>query len=247
MESIESQCYKLKKMIQNSKNTVFFGGAGISVDSGIPDYRTIGFDLDSYIPPSQILNLFVLNNRPDLFYKYLKDKNLLNLNLIPNKSHYWLTELEKKGLLNCIITQNIDGFHTAANSKDVIEVHGSLDRFYCLDCKKKYSKKYVAMFTGSFPLCSCGGLIRPDIVLYNEHVPKNIESKAIEVISKADLIIVGGTSLNVFPVTGYIFNNFRGRFAVIINKSKTAFDKKFSLSINHEFKELLPYLDLPGN
>jgi NAD-dependent deacetylase len=243
VENIEFQCYKLKKMIENSKNTVFFGGAGISVDSGIPDYRSISFDLDNYISPSQILNSFVLYNHPDIFYKYLRDKNLLNLNLVPNKTHYWLAELESNGLLNSIITQNIDGFHTAANSQNVIEVHGSLDRFYCVDCKKNYSKKNISTITGYYPVCDCGGLIRPDIVLYNEPIAKEVETKSIEAIAKSDLIIVGGTSLNVFPVTGYIFNNFRGRSAVIINKSKTAFDKKFSLSINYEFKELLPYLD----
>ena len=227
--------------IKESKNIVFFGGAGVSTESGLKDFRSVdGLYNEKYdYPPEEILSHSFFINKTEEFYKFYKDK-LNTHGFHPNITHEVLKKLEDIGKLKCIITQNIDGFHGCAGSSNVLELHGSIKRNYCMDCHKFYDDKYV-FNSKDIPKCSCGGIIKPDVVLYEEPLNEEVTYKAIKAISEADLLIIAGTSLNVYPAAGFI-NYFRGKNIVLINRDKTAYDSICNLvihdSLGKVFKEI---------
>lgn len=221
----------LIKYIKESNSIVFFGGAGVSTESGLKDFRSKdGLYNEKYdYPPEEILSHhFFLNNTLE-FYKFYKDK-LDTRNYKPNITHEVLALMEKKNKLDCVITQNIDGFHTDAGSKKVFELHGSIKRNYCMNCHKFYDDTYVFNSTG-IPKCSCGGIIKPDVVLYEEGLDEDTIKSSIKAIANCDLLIIGGTSLNVYPAAGFI-NYFRGKHLVLINRDKTNYDSMCDLVIH---------------
>ena len=221
----------LKKLIEESNNIVFFGGAGVSTESGIPDFRSKdGLYNQKYkYPPEKILSYTFFINNTDEFYEFYKSK-MNSLNYEPNITHRKLTKLEQNGKLKAIVTQNIDGLHQKANSNNVLELHGSVLRNYCMKCNKFYGPEYIFNSTG-VPKCECGGIIKPDVVLYEEGLDNNIMMKSINAIRNADLMIVAGTSLTVQPASGLI-NYFKGKNLVLINKDSTPYDKIANLVIN---------------
>ena len=221
---------RLAKIITDSSNTVFFGGAGVSTESGLKDFRSKdGLYNEKYkYPPEEILSHHFFLEHPEEFYKFYKDK-LNSLNYKPNIAHNVLAILENKGLVNTIITQNIDGFHQMAGSKNVIELHGSVLRNHCMKCNKFYDAKKV-FFTESIPKCNCGGIIKPDVVLYEEQLNEIDLITAIEKVKEAEVLIIGGTSLNVYPAAGLI-NYFKGNHLILINKEKTPYDTRCDLVI----------------
>ena len=221
----------LIKYIKESKSIVFFGGAGVSTESGLKDFRSKdGLYNEKYdYPPEEILSHSFFIEKTEEFYKFYKDK-LDTRNFKPNVTHEVLSLLEKKNKLDCVITQNIDGFHTDAGSKKVYELHGSIKRNYCMDCHKFYDDKYVFESTG-IPKCSCGGIIKPDVVLYEEGLDEDTINNSIRAIASCDLLIIGGTSLNVYPAAGFI-NYFRGKHMVLINRDITQYDHLCDLVIH---------------
>ena len=221
----------LIKWIKESNSIVFFGGAGVSTESGLKDFRSKdGLYNEKYdYPPEEILSHhFFLNNTLE-FYKFYRDK-LDTRNFKPNITHEVLALMEKKNKLDCVITQNIDGFHTDAGSKNVYELHGSIKRNYCMDCHKFYDDSYI-FNSNDIPKCSCGGIIKPDVVLYEEGLDEDTVSNSIKAIANCDLLIIGGTSLNVYPAAGFI-NYFRGKHLVLINKDSTSYDSMCDLVIH---------------
>lgn len=221
----------LQQYIDECDNIVFFGGAGVSTESGIKDFRSVDglYNIKYDYPPEEILShTFFINNTKE-FYKFYHDK-LNCLDTLPNITHNYLTKLENRGKLKGIITQNIDGLHTKANSKNVYELHGSIYRNYCMDCHKSYDAKYV-FENSDIPKCSCGGIIKPDVVLYEEALDEKVISKSIELISNADLLIIGGTSLTVYPAASFI-HYFQGKYLVIINRDTTSMNNMANLVIN---------------
>ena len=221
----------LKNLIEKSNNIVFFGGAGVSTESGIPDFRSKdGLYNQKYkFPPEEILSHTFFMNNTEEFYKFYKDK-MNSLKYEPNITHLKLAELEKKGKLKAVITQNIDGLHQKAGSKIVYELHGSVLRNYCMKCNKFYDGEFVFKSEG-IPKCECNGIIKPDVVLYEEGLDNNILTNSIRAIGEADLMIVAGTSLTVYPASGLI-NYFRGKNLVLINRDSTPFDNMANLVIN---------------
>ncbi len=223
---------KLKEWIEGSSNIVFFGGAGVSTESGIPDFRsTDGLYNQQYdYPPEEILSHTFFVRKPEEFFRFYQDK-MLCLTAKPNAAHLKLAELEKEGKLKAVVTQNIDGLHQAAGSKVVYELHGSVLRNYCMKCGKFFDAEYMLNSKG-VPTCDkCGGQIKPDVVLYEESLDSECIEGAVSAISLADVLIVGGTSLVVYPAAGLI-NYYRGNKLVLINKSATPMDKKADLVIN---------------
>lgn len=221
----------LKNIIENSTNIVFFGGAGVSTESGIPDFRSKdGLYNQKYkFPPEEILSHhFFVNNTAD-FYEFYRNK-MNSLKYDPNITHIKLAELENKGILKGIITQNIDGLHQKVGSKNVLELHGSVYRNYCMKCNKFYDANYV-FDSKNIPYCECGGIIKPDVVLYEESLDYTVLENSISLISSCDTLIIGGTSLTVYPASGLI-KYFKGRNLILINKDVTSFDKIASLVIN---------------
>lgn len=233
----------LQEIIDDSDNIVFFGGAGVSTESGIPDFRSVdGLYNQKYdYPPETILSHTFFIDKTDEFYKFYRDK-LIVKGVQPNKAHIALAKLEETGKLKAVITQNIDGLHQLAGSKNVLELHGSTLRNYCMDCGKCYNADYIASNTG-VPKCECGGIVKPDVVLYEEMLNDNTISKSVKFISEADTLIIGGTSLNVYPAAGFI-NYFSGRYLVIINKASTPADSKATLVINEPIGEVLGNLKI---
>ena len=234
----------LQEIIDESDNIVFFGGAGVSTESGIPDFRRVdGLYNQTYdYPPEERLSRTFFMHKTAECYKFYRDKLIIH-GVKPNKAHIALAELEKKGKLKAVITQNIDGLHQMAGSKNVIELHGSTLRNYCMDCGEAYGVDYVDKASG-IPRCeSCGGIIKPDVVLYEEMLDDNAIRSAVSYISKADTLIIGGTSLNVYPAAGFI-NYFNGRHLVIINKAATPADRKAELVINDSIGEVLGSLKI---
>lgn len=229
---------ELKEIIDGSDNIVFFGGAGVSTESGVPDFRSEdGLYHQQYkYPPEQILSHTFYMRMPEEFFRFYKDK-LLITGVKPNKAHIKLAELEKKGKLKAVITQNIDGLHQAAGSKEVLELHGSVHRNYCEKCGKFYDFDYMANAEG-VPVCSCGGRIKPDVVLYEEGLDMGIMQKAVDYISNADVLIIGGTSLAVYPAAGLI-DYYRGNKLVLINKSATPRDRQADLVVQGAIGEIL--------
>ena len=221
----------LRKWVQESDNIVFFGGAGVSTESNIPDFRSVdGLYNQKYeYPPEQILSHSFFIRQPEEFYRFYRDK-MIFLDAKPNMAHQVLAELEQQGKVKAVITQNIDGLHQKAGSKNVLELHGSVQRNYCEKCGKFYSVEEILQSDG-VPRCSCGGRIKPDVVLYEEGLDQDILSKAVSYISHADVLIVGGTSLTVYPAAGLV-DYYHGEKLVLINKSVTAFDNEANLLIN---------------
>ena len=216
---------KLQQMIDESDHIVFFGGAGVSTESHIPDFRsTDGLYHQTYkYPPEVMVSHTFYTQHTEEFYDFYKEK-MMFLDAKPNKAHLKLAELEAAGKLTAVITQNIDGLHQAAGSKNVLELHGSIHRNYCMRCKKQYSARFVKESKG-IPTCDCGGTIRPDVVLYEEGLDNQIIQKSIRAISEADMLIIGGTSLIVYPAAGLI-DYYRGNKLVLINKSATPMDAR---------------------
>ena len=221
---------KLAEWIKESSNIVFFGGAGVSTESGIPDFRSVdGLYNQKYaFPPEIILSHNFFINYPNEFYRFYRDK-LIVRGAEPNPAHLRLAELEKEGKVKAVITQNIDGLHQAAGSKKVLELHGSLLRNYCMKCGKKYPVETVTD-AEEVPYCECGGVIRPDVVLYEEGLDIDIMNESISYIKQADVLIVGGTSLSVYPAAGLI-NYYKGHKLVLINKTPTPMDNVANLLI----------------
>ncbi len=230
---MEDKILELKNLINESNNIVFFGGAGVSTESGIPDFRSKdGLYNQKYkYPPETILShTFFMDNTKEFYDFYRKKMNSLNFN--PNITHNKLVELEKANKLKAVITQNIDGLHQKARAKNVLELHGSVLRNYCMKCHKFYNAEYV-FNSKEIPKCSCGGIIKPDVVLYEEELNFEILEKSINAIANADLLIVAGTSLTVYPASGLI-NYFRGKNLVLINKDYTPYDSFANLVINEK-------------
>lgn len=228
---MEEKIQKFKQIIDESKNIVFFGGAGVSTESGIPDFRSKDGLYNQYYkyPPEQILSHTFFINNTDEFYRFYKAK-MNSLQYKPNITHIKLAELESKGKLKAVITQNIDGLHQKAGSKTVYELHGSILRNYCMDCNKFYGADYVFNCKG-IPKCSCGGIIKPDVVLYEEGLDNSTITNSILAIQKADVMVVAGTSLTVQPASSLI-NYYNGKYLVLINRDSTPYDYKANLVIN---------------
>ena len=232
---------RLKAMVEESDNIVFFGGAGVSTESGIPDFRSVdGLYHQHYkYPPETILSASFFAKNPEEYYRFHHDKLRLG-DAKPNAAHRKLAEWERQGKLKAVITQNIDGLHQAAGSKNVIELHGSLLRAYCASCGKQYPHSVINDGEG-VPRCSCGGVIRPDIVLYEEPLrEENIEA-AVHYIRHADLLIIGGTSLVVYPAAGLI-RYYRGDKLVLVNKGATSADRSADLVIHEKIGEVFAQL-----
>jgi NAD-dependent deacetylase len=223
-------------------NAVFFGGAGVSTESGIPDFRSeSGLYAAQQVyghPPEELLSHTFFVKKPELFFRYYRE-NLVSLTAKPNAAHLALAELEARGLLRAVVTQNIDGLHQAAGSREVLELHGSNLRQYCPVCGAKYSLEYVMNSETVIPKCEkCGGTVRPDVVLYEEGLDDAVMSRAIDFIAGADTLIVGGTSLVVYPAAG-LLRYFRGKNLVLINKSATRYDDEATLALRAPIGETL--------
>lgn len=231
MKLIQEKIELLQTYINNSNNIVFFGGAGVSTESGIKDFRSKdGLYNEKYkYPPEQILSHSFFYKNTKEFYKFYRDK-LNCLNVLPNICHKYLVKLEKEGKLKAIITQNIDNLHQKAGSTNVIELHGTIYKNYCDKCHKFYPPEYI-WNTKDIPKCNCGGIIKPNIVLYEEPLNEFDILKAINYIKNSDLLIIAGTSLTVYPAASYI-SYFQGKHLVIINKDKTPGDNIADLVIN---------------
>lgn len=234
----EAEVAKLQKIIDDSENIVFFGGAGVSTESHIPDFRSAdGLYRQKYkYSPEQIVSHTFFVHHTEEFYDFYKEK-MMFLDAKPNEAHKKLAELEQAGKLKAIITQNIDGLHQAAGSKTVYEIHGSIHRNYCQKCGKFYDAAYVKNSKG-IPHCECGDVIKPDVVLYEESLNENLIEKSIQAISQADTLIIGGTSLVVYPAAGFV-DYFRGKHLVVINKSETAKSVRAELTISAPIGEIL--------
>ncbi len=228
----------LQQWIDESRAIVFFGGAGVSTESGIPDFRSVdGLYSQKYAwPPEQILSRSFFDAQPEEFYRFYRDK-MLCLDAQPNAAHKKLAELEAAGRLRSVVTQNIDGLHQLAGSKRVWELHGSVHRNYCMKCRRPYGVTEIKEGTG-VPRCVCGGTVKPDVVLYEEGLDSATIEGAVADIQAADLLIIGGTSLAVYPAAGLI-NYYRGSRLVLINKSPTPCDGRASLAINLPIGEVL--------
>lgn len=229
---------RLRQMIDSSENIVFFGGAGVSTESGIPDFRSVdGLYQQKYTyDPETILSYTFFIRHPQEFYSFYKDKMLFP-SAEPNKAHLALARLEQMGKVKAVITQNIDGLHQAAGSKNVLELHGSVQRNYCVECGAKYGLAHIQA-AADIPRCGCGGIIKPDVVLYGEPLDEATLRSAVEYIGRADMLIIGGTSLNVYPAAGLI-DYYRGDKLVLINKSRTSADAKATLVFHEPIGEVL--------
>lgn len=229
---------ELQEMIDRAGRIVFFGGAGVSTESGIPDFRSAdGLYSQKYkYPPEEIVSHDFFVRNTEEFYRFYRDRMIFP-QAKPNAAHLKLAELERAGKLSAVVTQNIDGLHTAAGSRRVIELHGSVHRNHCMSCGKSYGLEFVMGCEG-VPRCECGGIVKPDVVLYGENLDDNDIDSAINEISRADLLIIGGTSLAVYPAAGLI-RFFNGERIVVINKSPISADRNADLVINGSIGEAL--------
>ena len=233
------------KMVEESNNIVFFGGAGVSTESGIPDFRSVdGLYNQKYdYPPETILSHTFYMRKPEEFYRFYRDK-MLCLTAKPNTAHKVLAKLEEAGKLKAVVTQNIDGLHQLAGSKNVFELHGSVHRNYCRNCGKLFDARYILDDTNPVPLCdACGGTIKPDVVLYEEGLDDQTMRDSIYYISHADMLIIGGTSLAVYPAAGLI-DYYQGDKLVLINKTKTPMDSRANLVIQGSIGEVFGQIPL---
>lgn len=231
---------ELKKIIMESDNIVFFGGAGVSTESGIPDFRSVDglYNMKYEYPPETILSHTFFMHNPKEFYRFYKDKMICD-GVKPNRAHLALAKLEKMGKLKAVVTQNIDGLHQAAGSENVYELHGSVLRNYCMNCHRFYNIEAIVN-SDEIPVCECGGTIKPDVVLYEEGLDNSTITKAVNAIANADVLIIGGTSLAVYPAAGLI-DYFKGNKLVLINKGETAKDAQADLVINDSIGAALGY------
>lgn len=239
---MEDKIKRFNDILSNSRNTVFFGGAGVSTESGIPDFRSVdGLYNQKYdYPPETILsNSFFYSNTKE-FYRFYRDK-MLCLDAKPNAAHIKLAEMEKNGKLSAVITQNIDGLHQNAGSKTVYELHGSVHRNYCLKCGRLYDAAFILNGEG-VPRCGCGGLIKPDVTLYGEQLNQETVECAVTMISNAETLVIGGTSLVVYPAAGLI-NFFRGKNLIIINTSSTSADSSADILIEEKIGHVFSLID----
>lgn len=238
---MDAQIAKLKEWIDTSDNIVFFGGAGVSTESGIPDFRSVdGLYHQQYkYPPETILSHTFFMAEPEEFYRFYRAK-MLALDAEPNAAHLKLAEWERMGKCRAVVTQNIDGLHQKAGSKEVLELHGSVLRNYCMRCRKPYDVHEIAAGTG-VPKCECGGIIKPDVVLYEESLDSYTINKSVEYIRNADILIIGGTSLAVYPAAGLI-DYYRGNKLVLVNKSETPADRRANLAIHAPIGEVFSQL-----
>ena len=229
---------RLQQMIDESNRIVFFGGAGVSTESDIPDFRSAEgiFQQKFHYPPEQVVSHTVFVQKTEMFYDFYKN-HLMFLDAKPNKAHLKLAELEQAGKLSAVITQNVDGLHQVAGSKNVYELHGSVHRNYCQKCGKFYDGRYVKESEG-IPRCECGGIIKPDVVLYEEGLDSETIENSVRAIKKADMLIIGGTSLVVYPAAGFV-DYFAGEHLVVLNKSTTARDAYADLCIQEPIGEVL--------
>lgn len=229
---------KLQQMIDGSRRIVFFGGAGVSTESGIPDFRSVDglYHQKFDYPPETILSHSFFISHTAEFFDFYRQK-MICLTARPNAAHRKLAELEAAGRLSAVVTQNIDGLHQMAGSKNVLELHGSVHRNYCQKCHKRYSAEEILNSTG-IPRCSCGGLIKPDVVLYEEQLDSRTIDESLRYISEADMLIIAGTSLTVYPAASLI-RYFRGSYLVLINRDPTPMDNRTSLTIHGKVGEVL--------
>ena len=236
-------CYKsLETIVRNSTNIVFFGGAGVSTESSIPDFRSAKglYNIKNHLKfsPEVILSHSFFINHTEEFFKFYKT-NMIFTEALPNAAHIALSKLENKNKLKAIITQNIDGLHQMAGSKNIYELHGSIHRNYCMECNKSFSLKYILASNSIVPICdNCGGIVKPDVVLYEENLDMSILENSIKTISNADTLIVGGTSLVVYPAANLI-KYFNGKNLILINKSPTQYDNQADLVINDSIGKVL--------
>lgn len=235
---MEDAIEKLQRIINESNNIVFFGGAGVSTESGIPDFRSVdGLYHQKYdYPPETIVSHTFYCKKTEEFFRFYKDR-MIYLDAKPNAAHLKLAELERAGKLKAVITQNIDGLHQAAGSNKVLELHGSVMRNYCEHCKKFYSVQDIMAKPG-VPVCECGGIIKPDVVLYEEGLDDETLKESVRYISEADVLIIGGTSLAVYPAAGLI-DYYRGDKLILINKTPTPRDRMADLILQGSIGEIL--------
>ncbi|AGU72748.1 NAD-dependent protein deacylase [Streptococcus constellatus subsp. pharyngis] len=238
MDKIEELAY----IIQSSQNIVFFGGAGVSTESGIPDFRSsngiYNIELNQHFTAEQLVSHTMFERYPEQFFDFYK-KYLIYPDARPNVAHDYLVHLEKTGKLKAIVTQNIDSLHEIAGSKNVLKIHGSVDRNYCTNCHRFYDLEDFLRLSGTIPYCeTCGYIVKPDVTLYEESLNMDVFSQAIQAISRADLLIIGGTSLVVYPAANLV-HYFQGRQLVLINKSNTVQDNQADLVIKGKIGEVL--------
>ncbi|MDE6759608.1 MAG: NAD-dependent protein deacylase [Lachnospiraceae bacterium] len=228
---------KLKEIVENSENIVFFGGAGVSTESGIPDFRSVdGLYNQKYkYPPEVMVSHSFYRSHPEEFFEFYRNK-MVALEAKPNAAHLKLAKLEKEGKVKAVITQNIDGLHYMAGSQEVMELHGSVHRNYCEKCRKFYPVEYI-MESSGIPECECGGRVKPDVVLYEEGLDYETMQRAVSYIRNAEVLIIGGTSLAVYPAAGFI-DYFRGNHLIVINMDKTARDVNADLLIQEKIGEV---------
>ena len=238
---MDAQIAKLKEWVDASDNIVFFGGAGVSTESGIPDFRSVDglYNQQYKYPPETILSHSFFISEPEEFYRFYRAK-MLALDAKPNAAHLKLAEWERMGKCRAIVTQNIDGLHQKAGSKEVLELHGSVLRNYCMRCHKPYDVRDIATGTG-VPKCSCGGTIKPDVVLYEESLDSYTINNSVDYIRKADILLIGGTSLAVYPAASLI-NYYHGNKLVLVNKSATPADRSADLVIHKPIGEVFSQL-----
>lgn len=238
---MDDKIMQLKKWIDESDNVVFFGGAGVSTESGIPDFRSVDglYNQKWKYPPETILSHSFFVKYPEEYYRFHREKLVID-GVKPNAAHLKLAELEQAGKLRAVVTQNIDGLHQAAGSKKVLELHGSILRSYCSACGRPYPADKMNRGEG-VPRCACGGVIRPDIVLYEEPLDDAVVSEAIRVISGAEVLVIGGTSLNVYPAAGLI-NYYRGNKLALVNLSETPYDDEADLVIHEKIGKVFSQL-----
>ena len=234
---MNSKLDTLKTWVDEACHIVFFGGAGVSTESGIPDFRSVDglYNQKFKYPPETIISHSFFERKPEEFFEFYKEK-MLPLGFEPNVTHKVLARWEQEGKLLAVVTQNIDGLHQKAGSKNVLELHGSVLRNYCTRCHKSYSAEYVKNSRG-VPLCDCGGVIKPDVVLYEESLDQDVMYRAARAISEADLLIVAGTSLTVWPAAGMI-RYYRGKRLVLINRDATPFDDEADLVLHEKLGEV---------
>ncbi len=234
---------QLKEWIDGSDNIVFFGGAGVSTESGIPDFRSVDglYNQQYKYPPETIISHSFYMRYPEEFYRFYKDR-MLFAGALPNGAHKALARLEERGKLKAVITQNIDGLHQMAGSREVLELHGSVHRNYCTRCGQFYDLDYIVKSDG-VPHCSCGGVIKPDVVLYEEGLDNRTLQKSVDYIRNADILIIGGTSLVVYPAAGLI-DYYRGNKLVLINKAATSRDSQADLVISDPIGEVLGTVEI---
>ncbi len=247
MDTQEQAIAALQRMTDESRAVVFFGGAGVSTESGIPDFRSIDglYNQQWKYPPETIISRSFFDENPEEFFRFYRAKLLIQ-GVKPNAAHYKLAEMERKGKLTGVVTQNIDGLHQLAGSTAVYELHGSIQRNYCMNCSAPYTITEAFSQPG-IPRCTktsgCSGIIKPDVVLYEESLDQTVVEGAIRVLSRADMLIIGGTSLSVYPAAGLI-RYFTGRHFVLINKTQTASDAGADLVIHGNIGEILPRISV---